>query len=166
LFCGYTDLRYGKVYNLVTLPAIAVGIVVQGLNGGLAGLTASVEGVLVGFALFLVSALLGRIIGGGDIKLLMAIGALQGPAFLAWTLLYGSLLGAMAAVVLGASGGVLRERLRSLVAGVAMRAAYGVPMEAGHAASGPRIPYAAAIAAGVMLAVLPDRRWLREEATK
>lgn len=75
-----TDVRSGKIYNLVTYPAIAAGVFVAALAGPEA-LRSSIVGFAVGFLPFLL--LFGaRLINGGDVKLLGAVGALGGYPFI------------------------------------------------------------------------------------
>jgi prepilin peptidase CpaA len=150
----YTDVRWGKIFNALTASALLVGIAIHAVADGWSGALLSLEGAALGFALFLVSALFGRILGGGDIKLLMAIGALQGPYFLAWAIFYTALAGAVLALAVGLYRGVLGQRLRSLGASLVMRASQGVPMEMHEVAGGPRLPYAIAIAVGSLVAML------------
>jgi prepilin peptidase CpaA len=77
-----TDLRTGRIPNALTLPAMAAGIVLAAAFGGASGALVSVGGL---FVAGLVPALLyrstrGRAIGGGDVKLFAALGALLGPS--------------------------------------------------------------------------------------
>ena len=150
----YTDVRWGKIFNALTVPVVLAGLVLNFVWGGTAGLARSAEGIGLGLALFLVSALFGRLLGGGDVKLLMAMGALQGPHFLMWTLFYMALAGAALAIGVAVYHGVLGQRLRFLVASCYLRMAQGVPMEMNEAAGGPRLPYAIAIGVGSMAAFL------------
>lgn len=149
----YTDLRWGKIFNALTLPALLAGLVINTVAGGLDGAVLSVEGIGLGFALFVVSALFGRILGGGDIKLLMAIGALQGPYFLAWAIFYTALAGAVLAISVGLYRGVLGQRMRCLVASLCLRMTQGVPMEMHETPGSPRLPYAIAIGLGSLVAM-------------
>ncbi len=149
----YTDVRWGKIFNAVTLPGLLLGLILNSIAGGMAGLVVSVEGIAVGLGVFLVSACLGRILGGGDIKLLIAVGALQGPIFLLWTIVATAAIGAILAVVTAVYHGILIAKLRSLVATCYLRVAQKVPMQMDHDSSGPRLPYAIAIALGTIVAM-------------
>jgi len=60
----YTDVRWGKIFNHLTVPAIALGLVINSLSG-IDGLLRSTEGIGLALGLFLISSLLGRILGGG-----------------------------------------------------------------------------------------------------
>lgn len=83
---AYTDIRAQRIPNLLTVPAIPVGVLINSTGlvsvgpfvefAGL-GWQASITGATVGFVLTLVVSLLSRG-GGGDIKLAAALGAFLG----------------------------------------------------------------------------------------
>lgn len=148
---AYTDLRWGKIFNALTLPFALLGLTLNTIGGGWEGLLLSIEGLGLGFGLWLLSSFLGRIMGGGDIKLLMAFGALQGPGFLLLTLLYGALAGGIMALVVALRRGILVRTLRSLGASMYLRATCGAPMEITEGAGEVRLPYAFALAVGAMV---------------
>lgn len=72
-----TDLRRHRVPNLVTLPTIALALLVHLLLGGWPGLLFSLQGLGLGFACFLPAYLLGGM-GAGDVKLMSGVGAVLG----------------------------------------------------------------------------------------
>jgi len=149
----YTDVRRGKIFNRLTMPAIALGLVINSLTG-IHGLLHSIAGVGLGLGLFLVTCLLGRILGGGDIKLLIAIGALQGPAFLAWTICYAAIIGGVLAVIIAVRHGILLEKIKTLFTSLYMRLTFRVPMQIEeNEATQPRLPYAIAISLGTVATI-------------
>ncbi len=87
-----TDVREGKIYNWLTLPALVAGLGLAGMQQGWTGLGLSIIGLLIGVVLPFISFALGAL-GGGDVKLLGAIGALMGPVFICETLLAAVLAG-------------------------------------------------------------------------
>lgn len=90
--CAATDLWKGRIYNAVTYPAIALGFVVQIALHGAPGAVSALGGFAVGFfPAFLLFALGGM--GGGDVKLLGAIGALAGAVPATETLILAFLFG-------------------------------------------------------------------------
>ncbi|MEY2932425.1 MAG: hypothetical protein RL033_3174 [Pseudomonadota bacterium] len=87
LACGSTlaaawfDARSGRIPNLITLPVLPLGLLLGALTDGIWGLGSAVLGALlclaVPYGLFHASR--GSAIGGGDVKLFAALGALLGP---------------------------------------------------------------------------------------
>ena len=156
---GWTDAREGKVYNWLTYPAIVLGLVywtAAGLAGAVTldgepvGLTAAV--IALGAALLPMLALrLAGGIGGGDVKLMGAVGAISAS----WecvlsTAVYALLIG----VVLGLGMMVRRGRTKRTLAnlfGVALTAASGTKPEVGDEQS-PQVPFSLAIAIGGLVA--------------
>jgi len=149
----YTDVRWGKIFNSLTLPFALLGLALNSIGAGWEGFALSVTGIAVGFALWIVSAVLGRILGGGDIKLLMAFGALMGPQFLLWSLLYGALAGGVMAIIIALRRGVLQNTFKSLGTSLVMRAVASAPMEIGDRAGEIRLPYAIALGTGAFIAL-------------
>src|SRR4051812_40910201 len=72
-----TDLRWGRIYNWLTLPAALLGIVASGICFGWSGLLQAILGILAGLLLYGWMFHIG-VLGGGDVKLLMALGAWGG----------------------------------------------------------------------------------------
>jgi Flp pilus assembly protein protease CpaA len=81
LVCAVTDLRAGKIYNVITYPSIAVGILYSAVFGDRGGVVDSIVGFAIGFLPFALAASRGWI-GAGDVKLFGAIGAIGGSFFL------------------------------------------------------------------------------------
>jgi prepilin peptidase CpaA len=71
------DLSRFRIPNAVTFPFALAGIAFNAIQGGGWGLGHSLAGAAIGFALLLVPFLAGGF-GGGDVKLLTAIGAWVG----------------------------------------------------------------------------------------
>jgi prepilin peptidase CpaA len=80
LLAAVTDARSGTIPNTLTLPALALGPILGALDAGLLGigqaLLGAVLSMLAPYVLFRTSR--GTAIGGGDVKLLAALGALLG----------------------------------------------------------------------------------------
>jgi prepilin peptidase CpaA len=76
-----TDLHSGRIPNKLTFSAMLLGIAGHSLVHGIAGVFESVVGVVVCAAVpgVVYKASQGKGIGGGDIKLFAALGALLGP---------------------------------------------------------------------------------------
>jgi len=142
----YTDLRCGKVYNYVTLPAALVGFVLNVAFQGVDGAIVSIEGWALGIGLFLLPFVLGGM-GGGDVKLLAAIGAFLGPELVFKCFVYTAIVGGVIAVFL-----LLRRRQVGATVNNLLGSFYTLYLyryrvgssEAGRAS----FPYAVAIAVG------------------
>ena len=96
----YTELTAGKIYNWMTLPAIALGLLLSGVEGlphFVTALSAALIGGGIFFLPYLISGLSrGRpVVGGGDVKLAAAIGALTSVSFVLWTIWWGVLAGGL-----------------------------------------------------------------------
>ncbi len=102
LVAAYTDIRHGKIYNALTLPAIVIGLGLNGIFGGSEGLIQSAGAAAVAFGLLIIPVAL-RGVGAGDLKLMVAVGALLGGIQLLWLVFFYSalVLGAAAAVIVG-----------------------------------------------------------------
>jgi prepilin peptidase CpaA len=76
-----SDARTGRIPNWLTLPAIAIALITHGAFGGWLAAGIAVMGALLcmaaPWALYRISN--GDAIGGGDLKLFGALGALGGP---------------------------------------------------------------------------------------
>jgi prepilin peptidase CpaA len=125
-----TDLRNRTVPNWLTCAGVLCGLLWYGTTEGLRGAGFSLAGAAVGFASLLVFFFLGGM-GGGDVKLMAAFGALVGPRLVFQALIWIALLGAV-----GAAGSVFWHVWRSR-------------MRRSGKAQGDFIPYAPAIVGGV-----------------
>ena len=111
----FDDLRRGTISNWVNLTAIASGLLYHSIHQGWLGLATASAGAALGFAVFLALYCLGGM-GGGDVKLMAAFGALLGPrAILTAALLASVIGGLMAAACL-----VLRSRRKAIPYGPAI----------------------------------------------
>ena len=108
-----TDLRTRRIPNLLTFGAAVLGIGFHGFVGGVSGAQSAALGWLVGTVLFLPFFML-RGMGGGDVKLLAALGAWLGPVGAFWLAIYASLAGGAMALVVSLSRGYLTTALRNL----------------------------------------------------
>lgn len=75
---GYTDWRSRRIPNWLTLPSLALGIVLNSILAGWAGTKDSLLGAGLGLALLLPFVII-RALGAGDWKLVGALGAFLGP---------------------------------------------------------------------------------------
>ncbi|MBU8908042.1 A24 family peptidase [Desertibacillus haloalkaliphilus] len=115
-----TDLRERRILNIVTLPAIAVGLVFHLFTDGWSGLLFSGGGFLVGGLLLFIPFALGGV-GGGDVKLLAAIGALKGTGFVFSTFLFTCLAGGLIALSLLIKNRQLKMSLQRIGGATALK---------------------------------------------
>jgi prepilin peptidase CpaA len=99
LIAGITDLRARRIPNWLTYPAIPLAIALHALAGGWHGARLSLLGAALGLGLLLPFVLL-RSLGGGDWKLVGALGAFFGPSRLWQVLLYTLLINAVMALIM------------------------------------------------------------------
>jgi prepilin peptidase CpaA len=88
----YLDLRYQRIPNKLCFFALLLALLLQSISGQWQGLAQALLGA--GLAVFLLlPAYAFRWLGGGDVKLMIAVGALSGPQLLFWSVLYGIIFG-------------------------------------------------------------------------
>lgn len=152
----YSDIAQNKIYNWLTYSGIALGLALAGAEVILSGentyLLPSGVGLVLGFGIFAIPYYFGWM-GGGDVKLMAAIGALQGAElgtfFILRAIFYTSLFGACMALLLLIWRGRLWSGLRGSV-GLLVRPR-GQTVES---ATSETIPYGVAIVAGTLWALL------------
>jgi prepilin peptidase CpaA len=144
------DLRSRRIPNQLCLVLLISGILLQAAQGGGAGLAAGLAGAAVGFAALIPLHAMGGL-GAGDVKLMAAA--------CAWLNLKLALVAVAATLLIGGAMGLLVAALlllfRSGVSpGVAVGLAIVTPSASLSGLRGSRFPYALAIAAGVITALL------------
>jgi prepilin peptidase CpaA len=78
LLAAVIDVRTRRIPNWFTVPVLAAGLLFHSLTGGWGGLLMAIGGFVTGFGILLVLWLTGGG-GGGDVKLMGAVGAWLGP---------------------------------------------------------------------------------------
>jgi prepilin peptidase CpaA len=149
------DLRTRRIPNALTFGGAAAALVYHAFTSGPRGLGLSAAGWAVGVALFLPMFLL-RGMGGGDVKLLGAVGAWLGPTGALWGAFYSVMAGGLLALAVGAWHGYLGKAFRNLWVLLGFWRVAGVQQLPGLTlddARGPRLPYGVAIAAGTAATV-------------
>jgi len=88
------DVRVRRIPNLLSAPAMVAGVALNGLYFGADGIRASLAGLAATTAVLVPPFALGGI-GGGDVKMMGAVGALLGPRLALWGLALGMMLGGL-----------------------------------------------------------------------
>ncbi len=99
----YTELKDGKIYNWFTFPALIAGLLIAFLDGGVPGLKHHFWAALLGAGIFYIPYLISgvsssrprEVIGGGDVKLFGAVGAIWGVTPLLNVIQYAIVAGAV-----------------------------------------------------------------------
>ena len=146
-----TDLRSRRIPNVLTFGATGAALI-YGATSGWSGLGSAALGWLIGAAAFIIPFAL-RGLGGGDVKLLAAIGAWLGPQGAIWLALYTGVAGGVMSIVVALASGYLKQAVRNVgllithwrVCGV--QAVSEISLEG---STGPRLAYALPIFAGLV----------------
>ena len=148
------DIRYGRIPNRLTVGGFAIGMALSAASGwgvALDHLLAATVALALGVVLF--SA---RVLGGGDVKLIVAVAALVGPSLLPTALLLACAAGGALALITCVRRGILLPvvlNCRDMLVFWASLGRTGKPLPA---ASGTArtIPYGVAVGLGAVLACL------------
>lgn len=97
----YSDLRYQRIPNQLCLVALLSGIVINTYFGTLEGLLMAFSGAAIAM-LILLPAYIFRLLGAGDVKLMIGIGALSGPLIITWAIAYAIIFGAFTSLLIAA----------------------------------------------------------------
>jgi prepilin peptidase CpaA len=156
--CAYWDLRYRKIPNWATLPGIVLGLGVSILFGGWGGMKASGIGFLIGFGALLVLFVLGWM-GGGDVKLMAAVGALKGYPFVVSALFYSLIVGVVIGVAMLIWNRKTQRAFKNLFFVVASRFSPLIPKQNINREETQKIPFGLAIVAGTLWAMIVGYAW-------
>jgi prepilin peptidase CpaA len=156
---AWCDLRTGRIPNVLTLSGLAAALVLRAA-GGFDLLGGGLAGAAVALGLSLPVFLLGGF-GGGDVKLLVAVGAFLAPSRLFVALAVMAIVGGVIASV-----AVLRQRalgrtlanvwriVKTAILAVLFRTVPRSPLPTVRTPGAITTPYGLAIAAGAIVGVL------------
>ena len=152
LFAGWMDLRYRRIPNWLTVPALLIGLASGMALQGMQGLKFSLLGAALGLALLLPFVLL-RALGAGDWKLAGALGAFVGPAVLADLLVGSVFVAGVMALALVIYKGRIRQTASNIGHILVSLVTFRLP---GHSVTldnpdALKVPYGVALAATVLL---------------
>lgn len=145
------DLRTRRVPNAVTLSIAATGMALAATGLGRVGLAASVGGCLAGLVLMMPGHLWGAT-GGGDVKLMAALGTLLGPRGILAAFIAAAIAGGALALIVAARRGRVGQTCGAAARVIATAGANAPDIE--DPRSHNRFAYAPAIAIGATLAAL------------
>jgi prepilin peptidase CpaA len=179
LVAAVTDVRTGKIYNWLTYPAVLIGLIGHGLCGYLAcggwegalygsaaiydgnheltsppvmGLLSALGGLAVGFGPLLLAWMAGGI-GGGDAKIMAAVGALAGWRFAMASMFCGFAVAIVMGLFILFRRQLMKETLTRMGRFVVLwlfKSQPGSP----HGENSPTIPFGTALCIGSALMVI------------
>lgn len=110
---GYTDYRWRRIPNWLTMPGLVLGIAASASGSGWTGAKAALLGAGLGLVILLPFVLV-RSLGAGDWKLVGALGAFLGPQHLLTVLFATLLIAGVMAFVLVIWKKRVRQTLRNI----------------------------------------------------
>ena len=149
------DVRSARIPNVLTVASLTAAVAAHIFAPAGQGPGAAAGGALTGLAMFFPLFALGGL-GGGDVKLMAALGAWLGWRQAVWLALYTAIAGGVLALVWSVAHGYLRQAFANLRALGAFWLVAGVrPLPALSLADGrgPRLPYAVPILAGLVVTI-------------
>jgi prepilin peptidase CpaA len=146
-FACYGEIKERRIPNWLTLGGIVLGLGSAAIEGGVQGLSDSALGLAIAGGLFLPFCLLG-VVGGGDMKLMAAVGAITGWPMVLRVVTDTCIAGGLIAIAIMAWNGVLLTTLADV-----FRIMVGMPRRKRGLRNPPMVPYALAITIGTLVAV-------------
>lgn len=113
VWAGAMDWRYRRIPNWLTVPGLLAGIAVNTTTAGWAGAKASLLGAGLGLLILLPFVLI-KALGGGDWKLIGAVGACLGPTRLIAVLIGSMFVAGIMAIGLILYKGRVRQALGNM----------------------------------------------------
>jgi len=150
-----TDLQHGRIPNALTFPAALAGLALHTWADGTQGALLSAGGLGVGLLVWLPLYAVGGI-GGGDVKLLAAFGALLGPADTLQVALASAIAGGIFAVVVACHRRYVAQAWANVCCAFLQWRVTGFGRVEGLTLSdspGPRLAYALPMLAGLGVAL-------------
>lgn len=146
----YVELKERRIPNWLTLSGMALGLLIAYWQGTPA-FASSIIGLIIGFGFLFIFYVFGGV-GGGDVKLMGAAGALMGRFLIQEALVYTAFIGAFLAVLMV----IWRKDFWARIAWGFKQLAYWKKNESGEMkpATPIAVPYGIAIALGCLLALL------------
>jgi prepilin peptidase CpaA len=157
---AFHDVRERRIPNHVTVPAMAAGLILHWIAGGPRGLADSALAGLIAGAVFLIFFLAGGM-GGGDVKLMAAVGCISGLSHLGVIVIATAIAGGVFAVAVSLYHRRLREMFGNVGDLLAHHSKRGFEPHPDLNLTNPhtlRLPFALPVAAGCLF-VLCSLAW-------
>jgi prepilin peptidase CpaA len=146
----YVELKESRIPNWLTISGMSLGLLINYLRGNPA-FWSSLGGLVIGFGFLFIFYIFGGI-GGGDVKLMGAAGALMGSELIKPALIYTAFLGAAMAILVVVWRKDFWTRLQLALRRLAF---WRKAVEEPSAPAAPvTVPYGVAIAAGCVMALI------------
>lgn len=151
---SYTDLRWRRIPNVLTFPAMGCGLILYLVTGGWEGLLLSLSGALIAPSILsLVHG--GKGPGMGDIKMAAALGAILGPTLGVVAMLMSMIVGGViAALWVSVEWGMFGHGWLDDGVGRLFGRSPKEPAVERKDVSGVAIPYGVALAIGTLLTLV------------
>ena len=157
VFCAFSgaicDYRSRRIPNWLTGPSILLGLLLHLVLGGWRSLTSAVFAGLAGGGAFLLFYLAGGM-GGGDVKLITAVGSCAGLSHLAAILIATAIAGGILALTLALVAGQLKRTVSNVARLLSHHGSVGLqphPDLNVQNSRALRLPYGIAIGAGTAM---------------
>jgi prepilin peptidase CpaA len=147
-----TDIRSARIPNQLTYNALLAALGLRAAVLGLSGLKSGAAGMLVAGGLFLLLFVLSAM-GGGDMKLMAAVGAWVGSTQVVTLILVAALAGGVLAVGRSIFRNMLGETFRNTIRLILFRLTYEMQPHPELNVQSPgsqRVPFGVAIAVGAL----------------
>jgi len=147
-----TDVRGARIPNKLTYTALLAALSLRSTLLGLDGLKSGALGMLIAGGLFLVLFVLGAM-GGGDMKLMAAVGAWVGSTQVATLILAAAIAGGVLAIIRIVFRNMVGETLRNTIRLIYYRLTSGLQPHPELNVQSPgsqRVPFGVAIAVGAL----------------
>ena len=158
VLCAGWDIKYRKRPNWATLPGIVLGFGLNALHGGWTGMKESGLGFIVGFGALLVLFVLGWM-GGGDVKLMAAVGALKGYPFIVSALFYSLIVGIVIGVAMLIWNRKTLRTFKNLFFVIGSRFTKLIPKQNIDPEQTQKLPFGLAIVLGTLWALIAGYAW-------
>lgn len=146
-FACYGEVKNRRIPNWLTGAGMLLGLGAAFIEGWLPGLWNSFLGLVIAGGVLLPFCLMG-VVGGGDMKLMAATGAIVGYPLVLRVMTDTCMAGGLLAVGIMAWNGILLTTFAN-----AFRILFGMPRPAKGLRKPPMVPYGIAIAVGTLYAV-------------